>query len=54
MLGLMLRNLLEALASPAGETVFGERMFVELLKGAVVERVLKMLQGEGVLKDLDV
>lgn len=54
MLGLMRGNLLEALANVKGEAGLGECLGVEPLEGAVIERLLQMLQGQSILKDISV
>lgn len=51
---LVLCDLLEALADPRGEAGLGKVVRVELGEGAGVERVLKVLQGQRVIEDLDV
>lgn len=53
-LGLMLGNLLEALADVEGEAGLGKRLGVEPLEGAVVKRLLQMLQSQSILKNISV
>lgn len=49
---LVLANLSDAAADVGGETSLLEGLSAEPGKAAVVERVLEMLEGEGVLEDL--